>query len=210
MDEGNMDPREAASLLERTQRQAERGLDYRSPWLSLIAAGVVLVGFGAVWLTVRGQHPYKGPTAIDLVVLYVLLAVRIATVLVAHRRARAGVIGGSVRVRRGEFAAGGVALVAVYVLMAALVNDGAGHAVFYWVYAVSATLIVLGAFWGAASAVREDWQDLGLSIAVMLVAAGSALAGPRGMWLGDAVGLCVVLLGAGVARARLHAPAADA
>jgi DNA-binding MarR family transcriptional regulator len=39
---------------------------------------------------------------------------------------------------------------------------------------------------------REDWLHLGSSIAIMLVAAGSALAGPRGMWLSDGVGLCAV------------------
>ena len=52
----------AASLLERTQTEAQRELDFRSPWLSLVAAGVALLGFGVVWLSVRGQHPYKGPT----------------------------------------------------------------------------------------------------------------------------------------------------
>src|SRR5690348_63027 len=128
-DESGMDPRGAASLLERTQQQAQRGLDFRSPWLSLLAAGVVFVGFGAVWLSVRGQHPYTGPTAASLVVLYALVLVRIASVLYdAHRRASAGVSGRSVRLRRAEGAALAVALVAVYVLMAALVQDGARHA----------------------------------------------------------------------------------
>jgi hypothetical protein len=211
MNEGGMDPRGAASLLERTQRQAQRELDFRSPWLSLLAAGVVLVGFGSVWLSVRGQHPYKGPTAASLVVLYVLLLIRIVSVLYAHRRASAGVSGRSVRLRRAEGGALVVAVVAVYVLMAALVHDGAGHAVFYWVYGVTATLIVLGAFWAAVSAARENWRDLGVSIAIMLVAAGSALAGPRGMWLSDGVGLCVVLLAVSATRAwLLHTPRPDA
>jgi hypothetical protein len=211
MNEGGMDPRGAASLLERTQRQAQRELDFRSPWLSLLAAGAVLVGFGSVWLSVRGQHPYKGPTAASLVVLYVLLLIRIVSVLYAHRRASAGVSGRSVRLRRAEGGALVVAVVAVYVLMAALVHDGAGHAVFYWVYGVTATLIVLGAFWAAVSAARENWRDLGVSIAIMLVAAGSALAGPRGMWLSDGVGLCVVLLAVSATRAwLLHTPRPDA
>jgi hypothetical protein len=201
MDEGGMDPRGAASLLERTQRQAQRELDFRSPWLSLIAAGAVFGGFGSVWLSVRGQQPYKGPTTASLVVLYALVLIRIGSVLYAHRRASAGVSGRSVRRRRAEGAALAVTLIAVYMLMAALVHDGAGHAVFYWVYGVTATLIVLAAFWAAASAVREAWRDLGVSIAIMLVAAGSALAGPRGMWLSDGVGLCVVLLGVSVTRA---------
>jgi hypothetical protein len=50
---------------------------------------------------------------------------------------------------------------------------------------------------------REDWLHLGSSIAIMLVAAGSALAGPRGMWLSDGVGLCVVLLGYSATQAWL-------
>ena len=37
-DEGGLDPRGAASLLVQTQRQAQRGLDFRSPWLSVLAA----------------------------------------------------------------------------------------------------------------------------------------------------------------------------
>jgi hypothetical protein len=56
-DQGGLDPREAARLLAHTQRQAERELDFRSPWLSLLAAAAALVAFGSVWLSVRGQHP---------------------------------------------------------------------------------------------------------------------------------------------------------
>jgi hypothetical protein len=66
-----------------TQRQAQRGLDFRSPWLSLFAAAVALVAFGAVWLSVRGQHPYTGPTAVALVVLYAVVLIRIGTVVSA-------------------------------------------------------------------------------------------------------------------------------
>ena len=202
-DEGGLDPRGAARLLARTRREAQRGLDFRSPWLSLIAAAVALVGFGAVWLSVRGQHPYRGPTAVSLVVLYAVVLIRIGTVAYAHRRATAGVSGHSVSQRRAEGAALAVALVAVYVLMAALAHDGASDAVVYGVYVVTATLIVLGAFWAARSAVREDWPGLGISIAIMLVAAGSAFAGPRGVWLSDGVGCCVVLLGYSAAQAWL-------
>jgi hypothetical protein len=202
-DEGGLDPRGAARLLAQTQRQAQRGLDFRSPWLSLLASAVALVAFGAVWLSVRGQHPYKGPTAVALVVLYAVVLIRIGTVVYAHRRARAGVSGRSVSQQRAEGAALAVALVAVYVLMGALAHAGASDAVVYGVYVVTATLIVLGTFWAARSAVREDWPGLALSIAIVLVAAGSAFAGPRGVWLSDGVGLCVVLLGYSAAQAWL-------
>jgi uncharacterized membrane protein YidH (DUF202 family) len=202
-DEDGLDPRGAARLLVQTQRQAQRELDFRSPWLSLIAAAVALVAFGAVWLSVRGQHPYKGPTAVSLVVLYAVIAIRIATVAWAHRRATAGVSGRSVRQQRAEAAALTVALIVVYVVMAPLAHLGASDGVVYGIYVVTAPLIVLGAFWGARSAVREDWPGLGMSIAIMIVAAGSAFAGPRGVWLSDGVGLCVALLGYSAAQAWL-------
>ena len=202
-DERGLDPREAAQLLDRTQRQAQRELDFRSPWLSLLAAAVALLAFGAIWLSVRGQHPYKGPTPAGLIVLYAVVLIRICTVVYAHRRARAGVSWRSVSQQRAEGAALAVALVAVYVFMAALAHAGASDALVYGVYVGTATLIVLGTFWAARSAVREDWPGLGLAIAIVLVAAGSALAGPRGVWLSDGVGCCVVLLGYSAVQAWL-------
>ena len=30
---------------------------------------MVLAALGAIWLSVRGQHPYRGPTAADIPVL---------------------------------------------------------------------------------------------------------------------------------------------
>ena len=79
----------------------------------------------------------------------------------------------------------------------------ASDGVLYGVYVATAPLIVLGAFWAGRSAVREDWPSLGMSIAIMLVAAGSAFAGPRGVWLSDSVGCCVALLAYSAAQAWL-------
>ncbi|MGI8714500.1 MAG: hypothetical protein ACR2NR_15260 [Solirubrobacteraceae bacterium] len=210
-DEGGLDPREAARLLQRTTRQAQRGLDFRSPGLSLLAAVVALLAFGAIWLSVRGQHPYKGPTPAGLVVLYVLVAIRIGSVIYAPRHAQAGVSGRSVRRVRAEGAALAVALLAVYVVMAALAVDGASDGIAYGVYVATATLVVLGVFWAGRSAVQEDWQQLGIALAIVIVAAGSAFAGPRGVWLSDGVGLCVVLLGYSAVQAwLLRASGSDA
>jgi hypothetical protein len=210
-DEGGLDPREAAKLLEETRRQAQRGLDFKSPWLSLLAAAAALVAFGSVWLSVRGQHPYKYPTVVGLLGLYAVVAIRIGSVVYAHRRATAGVSGRSVRQRRAEGAALTVALIAVYVIMGALASAGASDGVVYGVYVATATMLVLGAFGAARSAIREDWLELGISIAVMVVAAGSAFAGPRGVWLSNGVGLCVVLLATSAVQAGLlRAPRSDA
>jgi hypothetical protein len=202
--EGGLDPRGAARLLVQTQRQAQRGLDFRSPRLSLLAAAAALVAFGSIWLSVRGQHPYKYPTVVGLLGLYAVVAIRIGSVLYAHHRAQAGVSGRSVQRRRAEGAALGVALAAVYVVMGALASDGASDGIVYGVYVATATMLVLGTFGAARSAIREDWHELGVSLAVVLVAAGSAFAGPRGVWLSNGIGLCVVLVANSAIQALLQ------
>ncbi len=209
-DEGGLDPREAARLLAQTQRQAQRELDFRSPGLSVLAAAAALVAFGSVWLSVRGQHPYRWPTPVGLLGLYAVLAIRIGSVLYAHRRASAGVSGPSVRQTRAQGAALAVALLAVYLVMVALADNGASDGVVYGVYVATATMLVLGTFGAVRSAIREDWPELGLSIAVVLIAAGSAFAGPRGVWISNGVGLCIVLLAYSAAQAwLLRAPRSD-
>ena len=135
--------------------------------------------------------------------LYAVVAIRIGSVLYAHRRASAGVSGRSVRQTRAEGAALAVAQSPCTWSWQHWRHDGASDGVVYGVYVVTATMLVLGTFGAARSAIREDWPEFGLSIAIVLVAAGSAFAGPRGVWLSNGVGLCVVLLGYSAAQAWL-------
>ncbi len=201
---GGLDPREAARLLEQTRREAKRRFDMRSPLLSLLGAAVVLCAFGALWLSVRGQHPYKGPTAAGLLVMYGILICRISVVVRANRRAMAGLSGRSVRQQRAFAAAAVVALVAVSVFQGVLKHDGVSNAIVYGIYPPTAQLIVLGALGAALQADREDWLGFGVAIAIMLIATGSAFAGPVGVWLSDGIGCCIAVLGYSVAQALLQ------
>ena len=101
-----MEARAAARLLAQTQADARRSLDFRAPWVSLVAAVVALASFGIVWLDVRTQHPFTGPSPASLVFFYALIALRIATVIYAYARARTGVSGhsreGPARRSRGD------------------------------------------------------------------------------------------------------------
>jgi hypothetical protein len=199
-DAGALDPREAAKLLEQTTLDAQRRFDMRSPGLSLLGAAVVLLALGVIWLSVRGQHPYKGPTATSLLVMYGVLFCWIAVVVSVNRRAMSGLSGRSVRQQRAFAVAVVVALVAVSVFQGVLKHDGVSNGIVYGIYPLTAQLIVLGALGAAIAATREDWLGFGVAIAVMLVAAGSAFAGPAGVWLSDAVGCAVVVLGYSAAQ----------
>ena len=201
--EGGLEPREAARLLEQTRREARREFDLSSPLLSVLGAAVVLVALGAVWLSVRGQHPYKGPTAAGLLVMYGVLVCWIGAVVRFRRRATAGRSGRSIRQERAYAAAVVTALVGVSVFQGVLKHDGASLAIVSGIYPLTAQLIALGTLGAATAAAREQWPGFGVGIAIALVATASAFAGPRGVWLSDGIGVCVVLLGYAAAQAWL-------
>ena len=81
-EERGLDPREAAQLLEQTTRQAlSAGLTSARRRCRWLGRRWCCVAFGALWLSVRGQHPYKGPTAPALVFMYGVLIAWIAVVV---------------------------------------------------------------------------------------------------------------------------------
>jgi len=194
-EDGRMQAGEAARLLTQTQADARRALDFRAPWVSLVAAVVALAGFGIVWLNVRDQHPFTGPSAASLVFFYALIALRIATVIFAYARARTGISGHSVKVQRDEAVVMSGVLLVCYLALIGIANNGSHHgAGFYWSLFLNGTLIALATIWAVRSAIHKRWQQIALAVAVALIAAVGAIAGPRGMWLVNGVGLCVLLL----------------
>ena len=161
----------------------------------LTGAAVVLVAYGAVWLSVRGQHPYSGPSGTALAVLYTTLIVWMVVVGVVFQRATSGVGGRSSRQQRADGAAFATIWTAVYVFQGALHHAGASHAIVYGIYPAAAPLIIVGSAAAAHAAARENWRVLGFAIAVVALAAGGAFAGPASVWAVIGIGLCVLLLG---------------
>ena len=201
---GEFDPRAAATLLEQTTRRARRQLAFPSPLLSLIQAGALLAAYGAIWLSVRGQNPYSGPSGTALVELYTFVAVAAIAVGLDGRRARAGVTGRSSRqgwIQAIPFTA---AFLAVYVLMGALRFDGFSTAIVYGIIPAAGPLITVGAAAAGYAAAREDWPALGFAIALVAIGAGSAFAGPSGVWGVAGVGLCALLVCSAIAKVWLR------
>jgi hypothetical protein len=197
---GNFDPQQAAALLDQTTRQARRQFEPSPPWLLTIRAFIALVIYGAVWLSVRGQHPYNHPTAAVIPVLVVLVAVNLVATVTVARRATAGV-SGRFRVRPAEIAAMAVVWVGVFVALGALAGAGVSHAIVYGIYPATAPLMAAGLAWAAIMAARANWRWSGAGLAVAAVGVAGAFAGPAGAWAVAGVGLFAVLLGAAAAIA---------
>ncbi len=199
-----LDPREAAALLEHTTRRAERQLDLHPPLLMLVAAVVVLIAYGVLWLSVRNQHPYAGPTGAALVVLYGTIALWAGFVVVVRRRALSGVSGASAQRRQAEAAVFAVAWIMVYVFQGALYHAGASHAIAYGIYPAAAPVIVVGSAAAAHQAAHENWEWAGFAGAAVILASVAAYTGPVTVWAVVGIGLAVLLVARAAGQILLH------
>jgi hypothetical protein len=188
-DGGAFDPQQATALLDQTTRQARRQLEPSPPWLLATRAVLVLAALGAIWLSVRGQHPYRGPTAGDIPVLVAFIVVNFAATVAVRQRAMTGVRGRS-RFSQGEIAVLVLAWAWVPVLIWALAAAGSSLSLY-----PTTVLVVPGLAWAAVMAARADWGNCATGVAVAVVGVVGAFAGPAGAWAVAGVGLCAVLLG---------------
>ena len=190
-----LDPREAAKILEQAKRQARRQFDPQPPQAVVVgAAGVFLFGYGAVWWSMRDQHVYTGPALWSLGVLYGLIAVTAIVGSVISGRAQSGVSGRAQRQRQAQGAAFAAAGIGAWVIQGALRYRGVNFEIVYGVYGPTVPLIALMAAAAGINAVRENWLQLGVCIAIIAVTAVSTFFGPLGAWGLTGLGCCLVLL----------------
>ena len=190
---GSFDPRQAAALLGQTTQQARRQFEPSPPWFLAVRAVMVLVAYGAVWLSVRGQHPYTHPTVTALPGVFAFVVVNLGATVLLARRATAGVSGRS-RLRPAEIAVMAVVWVGVFAVMGVLAGAGVSDTIVYGIYPAAVPLIVAGLAWAGIMAARANWRACGTALAVAIVGVVGVFAGPVGAWAVAGVGLCVVLL----------------
>jgi len=198
---GGFDPRQAAVLLGQTTQQARRQFEPSPPWFLAIRAVMVLVAYGAVWLSVRGQHPYTHPTVAALPGVFAFVVVNLGATVVLARRATAGVSGRS-RLSRGEIAIMAVVWIGVFAVMGALAGAGVSDAIVYGLYPAAVPLIAAGVAWAGIMAARGNQRASGTALAVAAVGIAGLFAGPAGAWAVAGVGLFLVLLGTAAVIAR--------
>jgi hypothetical protein len=192
---GTFGPEQAAALLDQTTQQARRKFQPSPPWLLVTRAVMVLAALGAIWLSVRGQHPYRGPTAADIPVLVAFIVVNFAATVAVRRHATSGLSGRS-RFSPGEITVLVLAIAATVAAMAGLGAAGVDFATY-----PSSVMVIPGLAWAVLMAARANWRGLATGLAIVVIGIVGAFAGPAGAWAVAAVGLCVILLGsaAGIA-----------
>jgi hypothetical protein len=193
---------EAANLLERTQRQAQHQFSTARPLLSLVNALIILVIYGAIWLSTRGQNPYRGPSLSTIGLVYLLVAITIPAGVAVYVRATTGVKGRSRQEDRRAVIPLIAAIIGVYAFDGALKYDGFSNAIVYGVFDAAAPWLVVGALLAGIAATRQDWWSLAAAVAVIAIGVGSAFAGPINAWGVLAVGGCLLLLAQTALRLR--------
>lgn len=205
-DDGDgLDPREAARLLAQTEREAQRQFDLSPVWVSAVMGAVIFLAYGALWLSVRGQNPYVGPSLGVVGLVYAAVAVAIAVSVKVYRRATAGISGPPVRRQQVE----GVAILVSFVLgspvlQGAMKHYGAGNAIVYGVIPAAAPLIIVGTTVLGIAATKADWPQFGAALAVVIAGVVAAFVGPSGAWLAAGIGLFLTLVGYAAADAWRH------
>jgi hypothetical protein len=188
-DSGELDPRAAVALLDQTTKAAKREFDMRPPFMLLAGAVTVAIVYGTVWLSVRDQDPYYGPSYTALAVVYGTLAVCIVLAATVARRALAG---RSSQRRKLEAITFGTIWVCVYVFDGALHHEGVSRAIQYGIYPAAAPLVIVGSAAAAYELGREEWQWAVVPLAAAAVAACAGFAGPAGVW--GVIGLALPVL----------------
>ena len=182
-------PQQAAALLDQATWEARRKLVPNPPWVLVTRGVLVLAAYGAVWLSVRGQDPYTGPTNADIPILIAFIVLNAALAVGFRRRAGAGVQGPS-RLRPAEIAIAALAWIAAGGLMVGLAIAGLNYARY-----PTMVLLIPGVTWAILMMLRKSWRGVYSGASVAVVGAAGLLATPAVAWLVAGVGLCVALSG---------------
>ncbi len=188
VEDQDMSVQEAAAIVQDARARARKELVISAPVVYMAWGLVWLVGYGAMWLSVRGQHPYRGPSGISIAAVFVLAGFAAAAVLVVAHRATAGIGGQSARHRRIIMAAWAIGYLVLLVVQAAISGSVSARALSFAGFA--APLLLAGLIYILASVLGRD--RLAFALGAWLVVVGTSCA-----WLAPAAVLATCALAGG-------------
>jgi hypothetical protein len=193
---------EAADIMADAARRARRQFRVSHRVTFTVWGLGLLLGYGTMWLSVRGQRLPHGP---DLATFAAVTLLSVASVICGVNEARAdsGVGGLSAIRRRASFLSVLAGLAAMFALGGALAYAGASQAVIS-VFEASAPVLVAGLFYLSTSIAQLNWPVAALGAWLLAVAAAAGFAGPAGVWGVNALaaGLAYLLMAAIERRLR--------
>jgi hypothetical protein len=171
-DDTGMSIEEAAAVVQDARATARRELVVSAPVVYAAWGLVWLLGYGAMWLSARGQHPFRGPSGISIAAVFLLAGFATATVLVVAHRATAGIGGQSARDRRMIIAAWATGFLLLLLAQVAIRGSVSSRALAF--VGLAGPLVLAGMIYILASVLGRNRSALVLG--TLLVAAGVSCA----------------------------------
>jgi hypothetical protein len=193
-DDQPMDPSSAATLLDKTEREARDEFTMRSPLIDLARAVVFIVGYGAIALSTRNQHPYSGPKGTGLAVLLLCVLGLVGTAILVAGPKVSG-IGGRAQVRAK--AVGVIFIVtiaAVFVFEAALQHHGVSRGLVKGTWIACGPMLMLGPLAAVYGLQDENWSMVVAGMFMTAVGAAAGFAAPWASWGIVGLGCGIVFL----------------
>jgi hypothetical protein len=181
-----MDVVQAAALLDQTQRSTRQALQAPYALIYLTWGLAWLIGLGAMWLSVRAQQPYHGPSGLSAAVLGTLMGVASLVTSLLIVRATRGVGGHSAvqgLIWGMAFSAG---FASWFAIAGAIDHYGASRAVLGITYAVGPVLVT-GLVYMVAAAVWAESSMLILGAWLVVICVVAAWSGPVNVLLVEAL-----------------------
>jgi hypothetical protein len=176
LEDQHMSVQEAAAVVEDARARARRELVICAPLVYAAWGLTLLLGYGAMWLSVRGQHPYTGPSGGSIAVVLALAALAVAAVVVIVSKTVAGIDGRSARLRSiilRTYATGYLILLCVQVAI-----KGSVSARTFAFVAFAGPLLLAGLTYVLASAVGLDRTAFALGAWLVIVGVSCAWRAP--------------------------------
>ena len=203
LEDQDMSAQEAATVVRDARARARKELVISAPFVYTAWGLVMLIGYGAMWLSVRGQHPYSGPSGVSIAAVFVLAGFAVAAVLVIASRAAAGIGGQSVRHRRILGSTWAIGYLILLIVASSISGSVSTRTVTFVGFA--GPVLLAGLTYILAFVLARDWSAFALGAWLVIVGASCA-------WLAPATILATCALAGGgaflliaVIEARLRA-----
>jgi hypothetical protein len=171
-----MSVQEAAAVVRDARARARRGLVICAPVVYAAWGLVLLLGYGAMSLSVRGQHPYTGPSGASIAVVYGLAALAVAAVVVIISKTVAGIDGQSARSRSIVLRTYSTGYLILLCLQVAIKSSGSTRTFAFAAFA--APLLLAGLTYILASALGFSRRAFALGAWLVIIGASCAWQAP--------------------------------